>query len=483
MVFNHLEIEKKWQDAWKKEKIFEAKEDSNKKKYYVLEMFPYPSGKLHMGHVRNYAIGDSIARFKRMHGFNVLYPMGYDAFGLPAENAAIKSKADPKEWTYSRIEEMKDQQERLGFSYDWSRMVKTCDPEYYKWNQWIFLQFLKKGLVYKKKALVNWCNSCGTVLANEQVEDGKCWRCKNEVMQKELEQWFLKITKYADELLEDLKKLEAGWPDRVLIMQENWIGKSQGLEEYWQVDGMDLKLSTFTTWPHTSFGATFMVIAPEHPLIEKLVKDTKYEKGAKEFVEKLKKQKLEDRVNVEKVKDGFFTGRYVINHLNGRKMPVYIANFAIMDYGTGIVKCTPTHDQRDFEFAEKYGLEKVLAIKPKDKEMKESGMKEAYTGEGVMINAGEFTGMDTLKARKAIADYTIKKGNGKYVTNYKIRDWLISRQRFWGTPIPIIYCEKCGMLEVPEKDLPVLLPAKAEFTGMGNPLDKAKEFVEVKCPK
>ena len=482
MFYNHAGIEKKWQDAWKKEKIFEAKEDSKKKKYYVLEMFPYPSGKLHMGHVRNYAIGDAIARFKRMHGFNVLYPMGYDAFGLPAENAAIKGKADPKEWTYSRIEEMKDQQERLGFSYDWNRIVKTCDLEYYKWNQWVFLQFLKKGLVYKKKALVNWCNSCGTVLANEQVEEGKCWRCKNDVTEKDLEQWFFKITNYADELLEYLEKLKE-WPERVRIMQENWIGKSDGLEEYWQVDGMDLKLSTFTTWPHTSFGATFMVIAPEHPLIEKLVKGTKYEKDAKEFIEKVKKQRIEDRANVEKLKDGFFTGRYVINHLNGRKMPVYIANFAIMDYGTGIVKCTPTHDQRDFEFAGKYGLDKVLVIKPKDKDMKESEMKEAYTGEGVMANAGEFTGMDTLKARKAIADYTIKKGNGKYVTNYKLRDWLISRQRFWGTPIPIVYCEKCGMLEVPEKDLPVKLPEKAEFTGMGNPLDKVKEFVEVKCPK
>jgi leucyl-tRNA synthetase len=476
-------VAEKWQFKWEKERIFEAKENNKKKKMYVLEMFPYPSGGgLHMGHVRNYSIGDCLARYKRMQGFNVLYPMGYDSFGLPAENAAIQKKAGPNEWTLNNIKLMKSQQKKLGFSYDWSKEVATMQPDYYKWNQWIFLKFYEKDLAYKKKAIVNWCPGCNTVLANEQVEQGKCWRCSSNVENKELEQWFFKITAYADQLLEDLKKLE-NWPERVKIMQENWIGKSEGLEEYWEVDGMSMKLATFTTWPHTTWGATFMVIAPEHPLIEKLVKGTKYEKGAKAFIEKVKHQKIEDRANPEKEKEGFFIGRYVINHITGWKMPLYIANFAIMEYGTGIVKCCPTHDQRDFEFAKKYRLPLKLVIKPTNKELKAEDMKEAFVEEGVMVNAGQFNGMSSEKASKAVADYIVMQGNGKYITNYKLRDWLISRQRYWGTPIPIVYCTKCGIVPVPYEQLPVLLPQNVKFTGSGNPLATAADFVNTKCPK
>lgn len=478
---NFRAIERKWQKAWAKKKVFQSKE-SKKKKFYNLEMFPYPSGSgLHIGHVRNYSLGDVFARFHRMKGFNVLYPMGYDSFGLPAENAAIKASSQPKLYTEKSIKNFIKQQNLLGFSYDWSRMISTHKNEYYRWNQWIFLKMLERGLAYKKKASVNWCGSCKTVLANEQVVDGGCWRCHNPVGETVLDQWFLKITAYAEELLKDLDHLD-GWPEKVRIMQKNWIGKSEGLEEYWQVDSMNIKLATFTTWPHTTWGATFMVIAPEHPLIGKLVDGTPYEKGAMEFIEKVRRQKVTDRASIDKEKQGFFTGRYVINHLTGWKMPLYIANFVIMEYGTGIVKCTPTHDQRDFEFAKKYGLQFKLVIKPKDKEIKVEEMQEAYIEEGVMINAGQFTGMETEKARKAISDYTVKHGNGKYVVHYKLRDWLISRQRYWGTPIPVIYCDGCGIVQVPEKELPVKLPDGVEFTGVGNPLESNKKFLNTKCP-
>jgi len=476
---------KKWQKKWAESGVFKVKPDPKKKKFYCLEMYPYPSNKLHIGHLRNYSIGDSLARFKRMQGFNVLYPMGYDAFGLPAENAAIKHKEDPEEWTKENIKAIMEQQKSIGLSYDWDRYLASLHENYYKWNQWLFLKMLEKGLAYKKLSPVNWCPDCNTVLANEQVESGKCWRCKSEVTEKELEQWYLKITKYAEELLTDISKLDH-WPEKVKTMQTNWIGKSDGLEEYWQVDGMDIKLSTFTTWAHTSWGATFMVIAPEHPIIQDLIKGTEYEDGAKQFIKKIKSQKMVDRTNVEKAKEGFFIGKYVINHLTGWKMPLYIANFAIMGYGSGIVKCTPTHDQRDFEFAKKYELKLQPIIKPeKGPELDADTMTEAYTGEGTMTNAGQFTGMDTTKARKAIADFTIKHGDGKYTTNYKLRDWLISRQRFWGTPIPVIYCEKCGMLPVAYEELPVKLPKgkDAKFTGTGNPLETVESFVNTKCPK
>jgi len=480
---NFKEIEKKWQKKWADSKIFEVKEDIKKKKFYCLEMYPYPSATLHMGHLRNYSIGDALARYKRMNNFNVLYPMGYDAFGLPAENAAIKHGTDPEEWTLINMASIKKQQQAMGLSYDWSREIASLNPDYYKWNQWIFLQFFKKGLAYKKKSPVNWCPSCHTVLANEQVVDGKCWRCHHEVEIKELEQWFFKITQYAEELLDDIDKLEH-WPERVKIMQKNWIGKSHGLIENWQVDGMDLKLSTFTTMPHTTYGASFMVIAPEHPIVLELVKGTEYEKGAKEFIKKCRKMRIEDPTNAEKQKDGFFIGRYVLNHLNDRKMPLYIANFAIMDYGTGIVKCTPTHDQRDFEFAKKYNLGFYPVINPPGKKLDSKTMTQAYTDLtiGTMVDAGKFTGLDAEKAKEAVADYTVEIGHGEKVVNYKLRDWLISRQRYWGTPIPIINCEQCGPQPVPEKDLPVLLPKDVKFTGEGNPLLTSKSFT-AECPK
>src|SRR3989338_7219443 len=480
--FNKIAV--KWQKRWEDKKPFKVKPDYNKKKYFCLEMLPYPSGQgLHMGHVRNYSIGDSYARYKRMRGFNVLHPMGYDAFGLPAENAAIKNKVDPKSWTESNMALMGQQMKMLGLSYDWDREIATCTPEYYRWNQWIFLQLLKRGLAYKKKSPVNWCGSCATVLANEQVHDGNCWRCGNAVIEKELEQWFFKITAYADELLTGLDHVQS-WAERVKTMQRNWIGKSEGLEEYWKVDGMNIKLATFTTWPHTTYGTTFLVIAPEHPLVERLVNGTKYEGDAKKFIEKIKKQKISDRVNVEKAKEGFFTGRYAINHATGWRIPVWIANFAIMEYGTGIVKCTPAHDLRDFDFAKKYGLKIFVVVTPKGQKLKAEEMREAFVEEGVMINAGKFDGMGSVKARKATADFFVKQGSAKYTTAYKLRDWLISRQRYWGTPIPIIYCGKCGAMPVPENELPVKLPEpeRVKFTGQGNPLESCNEFVNAKCP-
>ncbi|MBI2650249.1 leucine--tRNA ligase [Candidatus Woesearchaeota archaeon] len=478
------EIAKKWQKKWEEKGIFKVKEDPKKRKFYCLEMYPYPSSTLHMGHLRNYSLGDALARYKRMQGFNVLYPMGYDAFGLPAENAAIKHGIDPEKWTFANMKTIRQQQKDMGFSYDWDREIASLYENYYKWNQWIFLKFYEKGLAYKKKAAVNWCESCSTSLANEQVIEGKCWRCHNDVTERFLEQWFFKITDYAEELLNDIEKLEH-WPERVKTMQKNWIGKSHGVEEFWQIDGMDLRLATFTTWPHTTWGATFIIIAPEHPIIEKLVNGTKYEKGAKGFINEVKRQKLEDRANLEKVKEGFFTGRYAINHLTGWKMPIYIANFVIMEYGTGIVKGAPAHDQRDLEFARKYKLPVKIVVKPKDRELKVENMKEAFIEDGVMVNAGKFTGMGSVEAAEAIADYIVKQGNGRYVINYKLRDWLISRQRYWGTPIPIIYCNKCGVVPVPYQSLPVKLPKpeKCKFTGQGNPLETCREFVETKCPK
>ncbi|MBN2454798.1 leucine--tRNA ligase [Candidatus Woesearchaeota archaeon] len=473
-------ISAKWQKKWEEKEIFKVQEGKGKK-FYCLEMYPYPSASfLHMGHVRNYTIGDVYARFKRMQGYNVLYPMGYDSFGLPAETAAKKEGIHPKEYAEKAIAKIKEYQKSLGNSYDWSRQIASHDPAYYKWNQYFFTKFLEKGLVYRKKAPVNWCDTCQSVLADEEAEAGKCWRCGSEISKKELEQWFFRITAYADKLLEDLKKIE--WPEKIKLMQENWIGRSEGVEEYWQVDGKDLKLATFTTWPHTTYGATFMVIAPEHPLISELVKGTEYEKGALEFVKKARQQKLIDRINVDKEKEGFFTGRYVINHLTGWKMPLYIANFAIMEYGTGIVKCCPAHDQRDFEFAKKYNLKLQVVIQPKDKPLKAGEMTEAYVSDGVMVNAGKFTGMDQNEANKAVADHIVKQGNGKFVVQYKIRDWMISRQRYWGTPIPVVHCDKCGAVPVPEKDLPVLLPEKVDFKS-GNPLAKSPEFVNTKCPK
>ncbi|MCX8147521.1 MAG: leucine--tRNA ligase, partial [Candidatus Woesearchaeota archaeon] len=475
-------IAEKWQKRWEDAKIFKVKEDPKKKKFYCLEMFPYPSGKLHMGHVRNYAIGDCLARYKRMNGFNVLYPMGYDALGLPAENAAIKHGIHPRDWTMNSIQLMKNQQKILGLSYDWDREIATCLPEYYKWNQWMFLQFYKKGLAYRKKAPINWCPDCGTVLANEQVIDGKCWRCNSAVEIKDLEQWFLKITHYAEELLNEIDNLK-GWPERVKIMQRNWIGKSKGLLVNFKLKGTNEDMPIFTTRPDTLYGVTFMVFAPEHPKVMELVKGTEYEEKVKKFVRRVVIEERFTRTAEDKEKEGMFIGKYAINPLTGEEIPIYIANFVLLEYGTGAIMAVPAHDQRDFEFAKKYGIKIKVVINPPDFDLNAERMSRAYIDEGTLINSGEFNGMNNIDAIENISKYVEKKGFGKITTQYKLRDWLISRQRYWGTPIPIIYCNKCGIVPVPEKDLPVELPQHAIFSGRGNPLETNPDFVNVKCPK
>lgn len=474
------EIASKWQKRWSEAGVFESHESSTKPKYYVLEMFPYPSGKLHMGHVRNYSIGDAIARFRRMQGFNVLYPMGFDAFGLPAENAAIQGGADPAQWTYSRIEDMKSQQRALGFSYDWRREVTTCSDDYYRWNQWIFLKFIEKGLAYRKKAPVNWCPECSTVLANEQVKDGFCWRCKSKVEQRDLEQWFLKITAYADELLEAIPSLSE-WPESVRIMQSNWIGKSEGVEVFFKLADGGIKLSTFTTRCDTIYSVTFIVIAPEHPLVMELVKGTEYEKETKEVIKKIQEQSEIERTTPEgKDKIGCFLGKYVINPVTGEKIPIYVANFALM-YGTGIVMAD-AHDQRDFEFARKYNIPLKFVISSDGQPINSEKAQSAFLDDGILFNSGEFSGIHNRDALPKMADWLEKKGWGKKTTCYKIRDWLISRQRYWGTPIPVVYCGKCGVVPVPEEELPVKLPTGARFTGLGNPLETVSSFVNTRCP-
>ncbi len=479
---NFKDIDSKWQNAWEKEKLFDTKKDTKKKKYYVLEMFPYPSGKLHMGHVRNYSIGDAIARYKRMQGFNVLYPMGYDAFGLPAENAAIKNNAKPAVWTAKCIKMMKEQQKAMGFSYDWSREIATSTPEYYKWNQWIFIKLFEKGLVYKKEAPINWCPKCETVLANEQVEEGKCWRCKTGVVKKDLAQWFLKITDYADELLSDIEKLDQ-WPEKVRTMQKNWIGKSTGVEMFFKVNDSHETISTFTTRPDTVFGITYLVMAPEHPKVIELVKGTKYEKKVVSFVEKMRKTPSIERTAKGKEKNGIFIGKYFTNPVTDDVCPIYIADYALMEYGTGAVMAVPAHDQRDFEFAKKYKLPINVVIAPKKENLDSKKMKNAYIEPGVLVNSGDFDGLENDKAKEKIMDFLEKKKYGKRTINFKIRDWLISRQRYWGTPIPFVLCEKCGTVPVKEKELPIVLPKSAKFTGHGNPLESVSDFVNTKCPK
>jgi len=475
-------IAKKWQDKWERENIFVVREDNKKRKFYCLEMFPYPSAPaLHMGHVRNYVIGDCYTRYKRMGGLNVLYPMGYDAFGLPAENAAIKSKAHPQEWTFRNINGIRDQQKLLGLSYDWNREVITCTPEYYKWNQWIFLKFFKKGLAYRKKSPVNFCPSCNTVLANEQVIDGKCWRCNNLIEIKELEQWFFKITAYADELLRDLDKLK--WPEKVKIMQRNWIGKSWGTLVNFKLKNSTEVIPIFTTRPDTLYGCTFLVFAPEHPMVLELVKGTKYEKEAKDFIKNVVVEEKFTRTAEDKEKEGMFIGRYAINPLTNEEIPIYIANFVLLEYGTGAIMCVPAHDQRDFEFAKKYRLPISVVIQPIDKKLNEKLMAQAYAEDGRLVNSGKFSGLNNRDAIERINKYIEKNKLGKKTTQYKLRDWLISRQRYWGTPIPIIYCSKCGIVSVPEKDLPIKLPENVKFTGRGNPLENTVDWLNVKCPK
>ena len=470
-------IEKKWQERWEKERVFEVKEDNKKKKFYCLEMFPYPSGRLHMGHMRNYCIGDCIARYKRMNGFNVLYPMGYDAFGLPAENAAIKNKANPKKWTLDNIEFIKSQQKSLGLSYDWTKTISTCLPEYYRWNQWLFLKFFEKGLAYKKEAPVNWCPSCNTVLANEQVEEERCWRCSSRVETKNLEQWFFKITDYSDELLKDISKLEH-WPERVRVMQTNWIGKKQGMLIDHKVKDLGITLTSFTAYPAWSFADTFIVIAPEHPIVDKLVKGTKFEKPVKDFIEETKKITTEERNSERFEKKGVFTGRYAIDPFTGEDMPIWLANFALLGFGTGIIRCS-AHDPRDYEFAQKCKIPLREVVERSDPKLPVN----AHDNKGVLKNSGKFDGKNVEDVIGEMCDWMIKEGFGKKHTTYKLRDWLISRQRYWGTPIPIVYCEKCGVQPAHEKDLPILLPEDVKFTGEGNPVATSKKFVETTCPK
>lgn len=481
--YNPQEIESKWQKVWDAPDYYKTDIDNSKQKYYVLEMFPYPSGNLHMGHVRNYSIGDVVARYRKMAGFNVLHPMGFDAFGMPAENAAISHGVKPGDWTFSNIKNMIRQQKTMGLAYDWDREVETCRADYYRWTQWLFELFYKRGLAYKKAASVNWCETCGTVLANEQVVDGKCWRCDNEVHKKNLAQWFLKITDYADELLEDLNKLD-GWPERVKIMQENWIGRSEGAEFSLQVVGSDEKIPVYTTRPDTIFGITFMALAVEHPLIEKLIAGQPNESEIRQFITETRNMSDMERTSSESEKKGIFTGFYCVNPVNGRKVPIWVTNYVLYEYGTGAVMGVPTHDERDWMFATKYDLEKILVIDNPNSPLKLSEMDNAYVESGIMINSGEFNGIDNETAKSKIIDWLESHKVGTRKVNYKLRDWLISRQRYWGAPIPVIYCDKCGEVLVPEEDLPVELPDDVEFKqGALSPLSTSKKFNDVKCPK
>jgi len=484
MKYNPQELEIKWQDHWEKSRLFKAVEDLSKEKYYLLEMFPYPSGKIHIGHVRNYTIGDVVARFKRMRGKNVLHPMGWDAFGMPAENAAIENNSHPARWTYDNIEAMKTQLKRMGFSYDWDRELATCDPEYYRWEQLIFLEMYEKGLAYKKKTFVNWCDKCQTVLANEQVEDGCCWRHPElEVTIKEMDSWFLKITEYADEILDYCQKLP-GWPDRVLTMQRNWIGKSYGAIIRFPMVDSDEVIEVFTTRQDTVFGATFMCLAPEHPLVNQVIKGLPHEGKVLEFVERTLRMDNVTRTADFTAKEGVFTGRYCLNPVTDEKIPIFVANFVLFDYGTGAIMAVPTHDQRDFEFAKKYGLKLRVVITPPDEDLNEETISEAYVDKGILVNSGPFNGQRNLEALDSIAEYLESLGKGHKTVNFRIRDWGISRQRYWGTPIPIIYCDKCGTVPVPEEDLPVVLPLDLQMRpNGGSPLPFEPLFFETTCPK
>ena len=478
------EIEARWQKNWEENKTFKVNNDDPRPKSYVLEMFPYPSGNLHMGHVRNYSIGDVVARFRTMNGYNVLHPMGWDSFGMPAENAAIQHKIPPKKWTLENIANMTKQQKRLGLSYDWDREVTTCKEDYYKWTQWFFELFYKKGLAVKKESAVNWCDTCNTVLANEQVIDGKCWRCHHDVEKKKLSQWFFKITDYADELLKDLDLLK-GWPDRVKTMQRNWIGRSEGLEFSFDIPSLHEKLPVYTTRADTIYGVTFVVIPPEHPLVEKILKDNPNKEKLEEFCNKVRNTSDIERTSSESEKLGMYSGYDCVHPLTGHKVQIWITNYVLFDYGTGAVMGVPTGDQRDWMFADKYGIDKIITLQPKDKTLSLDTMTCAYEEkDGVLVNSAQFTGMEMHKAMGAITDYMEEKGLGKRKVNYRLRDWLISRQRYWGAPIPIVYCPKCGEVLVPEKDLPVKLPTDVKFTaGAKSPLATSESFVHCTCPK
>lgn len=479
--YNFKEIEAKWQKRWAEENIYQTN-DEGMPKFYCLEMFPYPSGNLHMGHVRNYSIGDVVARVKRMQGYNVLHPMGWDAFGLPAENAAIKHGAAPDQWTRENINTMRKQFKRLGFSFDWDREVTTCEPDYYRWTQWLFLLFYQNNLAYKRNAKANWCPNCQTVLANEQVVDGKCERCGTEVEKRFLNQWFFKTTDYAQELLDDLSLLEH-WPDKVKTMQENWIGRSEGAMITFQLETED-DIEVFTTRPDTLFGCSYLVFAPEHPLVEKLIDGKDQAEAVREFVTKVSHQTEIERTADDKEKEGVFTGAYAINPINQAKVPVYVANYVIYEYGTGAVMGVPSGDARDFAFAKKYDLPITMVVAPKDASIDGENMETAYEGPGVLVHSGDFTGMPNEEGGKAIVAALDDMGKGHSTVNFRLRDWLISRQRFWGAPIPIIYCDDCGVVPVPEEDLPVLLPEDVNFKPTGeSPLNDSKAFVETVCPK
>ncbi|GHT38233.1 leucine--tRNA ligase [Endomicrobiia bacterium] len=478
--YSHSEVEKKWQKRWMENKTFESKEDLSKEKYYCLEMLPYPSGNLHMGHVRNYCIGDVFARFHKMKGKNVLHPIGWDAFGLPAENAAIKNKIHPAKWTKQNIARMRDQLKALGISYDWSREIATCDPEYYRWSQWLFVKMWEKGLVFRKSANVNWCPSCQTVLANEQVSGGMCWRCDSRTEHRDLEQWFIKITDYSDELLEEHKQL-GGWPEQVLSMQKNWIGKSFGEEIDFTLSGTNKKLKVFTTRPDTLFGVAFMVIAPEHEIINEMKSQiANYDKVAQYALASSRKSNIE-RSSCKEKTGVKLEGINAINPATGGKVPVFMADYVLTVYGTGAIMAVPAHDQRDWEFAKKYNIPIVEVIKGDSPVPVE---QRVYEGEGILVNSGQFNGIKSAEAFDIVSKWADKHGFGKKTINFKLKDWLISRQRCWGTPIPMVHCEKCGIVAVSEKDLPVFLPEDVEFTGEGeSPLKSSKTFINVKCPK
>jgi leucyl-tRNA synthetase len=475
-------VEPRWQAKWEEQQLFKVADDPSKKKYYLLEMFPYPSGKIHIGHVRNYTIGDVVVRYKRMQGFNVIHPMGWDAFGMPAENAAIDNNTHPAAWTYDNIRAMREQLKKMGFSYDWDREIATCRPEYYKWEQWLFLKMLEKGMAYRKESFVNWCEKCQTVLANEQVEQDRCWRCSQVVQQKKLWQWFFKITDYAEDLLVYCDKLP-GWPEKVTVMQKNWIGKSIGSALKFQIDGRNEDIEVFTTRPDTVFGATFMCLAPEHPLVESLSKGTDQEDAIAAFIEKVSTQER-SAAGLEKYeKEGVFTGTYCINPANNEKIPVYAANFVLMEYGTGAIMSVPAGDQRDFEFARKYGLEIRVVVQPEGEALDGSTMEEAYTGEGVMVNSGQFNGLGNKEAMETMTDWLEEQGRGKKAISYRLRDWGISRQRYWGAPIPVIHCPDCGVVPVPESDLPITLPEDANLLEKGgSPLPTLDYFKKATCP-
>jgi leucyl-tRNA synthetase len=476
------EIETRWQKRWAEARTFEVTEDPARPKFYCLEMLPYPSGDIHVGHVRNYCITDVVARYKRMRGFNVLHPIGWDALGLPAENAAIKRGVHPEKWTRENIAGMKRQLQRLGFSYPWSREIATCDAEYYRWNQWFFLRMLERGIAYRAKAPVNWCPQCQTVLANEQAEGGECWRCHSQVEEREMDQWFLRITAYQDELLDDMDQIPT-WPERVLVQQRNWIGRSAGAEVEFPVEGFG-SLRIFTTRIDTIFGATFGVLPPEHPMVDRLLAGSPEEAPARAAVARLRAQDRRARQAGQFEKEGVFTGRYAINPFNGERLPIWVGNFVLMGYGTGAIMAVPAHDQRDFEFAKKYGLPVRVVIQPEGEALRGESLEAAYEGPGRLVASGPFDGLASEEAIARMAAYAQEKGFGKPAVTYRLRDWLISRQRYWGTPIPVVYCPQDGMVPVPDADLPVTLPRDAPFTGEGgNPLEKVAAFVEVICPK